>query len=92
MRSDARGDKKSYDLPHAQFGQWWLIQGRAEYPYWSSLTDIQKIDLFAPVGKITVDTLEMEVPKAMQQVLSRRTDVMQKFSIDKKIDPNTVAG
>lgn len=91
LRSDVRGDKKSHDLPHAQFEQWWMIQGRAEYPYWSSLTDVQKIDLFAPVGKITVGTLELQVPKSMQLVLSRRTDVMQKFSIDKKIDPNTVA-
>lgn len=33
LRTDVRKGKKSSDTPDEAFMQWWLVQGRAEYPY-----------------------------------------------------------
>jgi hypothetical protein len=92
LRSDVRKGKGSSESPDEAFAQWWLIQGRSEYPYWSYLSDAQKLALFESAGKMAVGTLEQAVPKAMQLVLARRPDVMQKFSVDKNVNVAAVAG
>jgi glycosyltransferase involved in cell wall biosynthesis len=92
LRADVRKGKGSSDTPDEGFAQWWLIQGRSEYPYWSYLSDAQKLALFEPAGKMAVGSLEQVVPKAMQLVLARRPDVMQKFSVDKNVNVAAVAG
>ena len=83
LRADVRKGKKSTDAPDEAFAQWWLVQGRAEYPYWSFLDDAQQLALFESAGKIAVGKLEQTVPKIMKLVLARRPDVMQKFSVEK---------
>jgi len=92
LRADVRKGKGSSESPDEAFAQWWLIQGRSEYPYWSYLSDAQKLALFEPAGKMAVGSLEQVVPKAMQLVLARRPDVMQKFSVDKNVNVAAVAG
>ena len=51
--------KKSSDAPDEAFMQWWLVQGRAEYPYWSRLNDAQKLDLIehALTSAVALDTI-----------------------------------
>jgi glycosyltransferase involved in cell wall biosynthesis len=92
LRADVRKGKKSSDSPDESFAQWWLVQGRAEYPYWSYLTDAQKLAFFEPAGKMPVGKLEQAIPKIMQLVLSRRPDVIQKFSVEKNVNVQAVAG
>ncbi len=92
LRADVRKGKKSSENLDEAFAQWWLVQGRAEYPYWSYLTDAQKLALFEPTGKMPVGKLEQVVPKIMQLVLSRRPDVIQKFSVEKNLNVQAVAG
>jgi glycosyltransferase involved in cell wall biosynthesis len=92
LRTDVRKGKKSSDTPDEAFMQWWLVQGRAEYPYWSYLNDAQKLALFESAGKMPVGKLEQAVPKIMQLVLSRRPDVIQKFSVEKNVNVQAVAG
>ena len=91
LRSDVRGQKSSLEPADEAFAQWWLIKGRSEYPYWSDLSLEQKKAFIEPVGKISVGKLELTVPKVMQAVIARRPDVIQKFSVDKKADPNALA-
>ena len=92
LRADVRKGKSSSESPDEAFAQWWLIQGRSEYPYWSYVSDAQKLALFESAGKMAVGSLEQAVPKAMQLVLARRPDVMQKFSVDKNVNVAAVAG
>lgn len=92
LRSDVRKGKKSSESPDEAFAQWWLVQGRSEYPYWSYLTDAQKLACFEPAGKMPVGKLEQFVPKIMQLVLSRRPDVIAKFSVEKNVNVQAVAG
>ena len=91
LRADVRKGKKSTDAPDEAFAQWWLVQGRAEYPYWSYLDDAQQLALFESAGKIAVGKLEQTVPKIMKLVLARRPDVMQKFSVEKNVNVQAVA-
>ena len=91
LRADVRKGKKSTDAPDEAFAQWWLVQGRAEYPYWSYLDDTQQLALFESAGKIAVGKLEQTVPKIMKLVLARRPDVMQKFSVEKNVNVQAVA-
>ena len=91
LRADVRKGKKSTDAPDEAFAQWWLVQGRAEYPYWSYLDDTQQLALFESAGKIAVGKLEQTVPKIMKLVLARRPDVIQKFSVGKSVNVQAVA-
>ena len=91
LRSDVRKNKSSSDFPDAGFEQWWLIQGRAEYPYWSYLPDEARLAFFETAGKFSVGSIEQAVPKVMQLVLARRADVMQKFSVEKGVNVQAVA-
>ena len=54
LRSDVRKGKASGDAPNEGPAQWWLIQGRSEYPYLSYLSDAQKLALFVSAGKMAV--------------------------------------
>lgn len=91
LRADVRKGKLSTDTPDEAFAQWWLVQGRAEYPYWSYLDDDQQLTLFKSAGKIAVGKLEQTVPSIMKLVLARRPDVIQKFSVEKNVNVQAVA-
>ena len=92
LRSDVRKGKHAHEIPDENFKNWWLVSGRAEYPFWSSLTEEEKNELFTPVGKFTIGSTEQTVPKAMQLVLSRRSDVLQKYTKNKVLHIPAAAG
>lgn len=91
LRADVRAGRSALETPPKSFEQWWLVQGRSEYPYWSYLSLEQKKSLFEAVGKLPVGKLELAIPKMMQLVLSRRADVIQKFSAEQKVNALAVA-
>lgn len=86
LRSDVRQDLKSSDKPSERFAQWWLVNGRSEYPYWDDLNSAQIAWLQESVGKGMFEGVELSIPKMMRLVLSWRPDVIQKFTINDKAD------
>jgi glycosyltransferase involved in cell wall biosynthesis len=76
--------------PDRAFQNWWLVKGRAAYPYWSYLTAAEIAELSKAAGTIQIGALEVQVPLAMQLALSLRPDVIEKFS--QKKSPNTELG
>ena len=92
LRADIRESLKKHKDPQSEFEKWWLISGRPDYPYWSALSEAQKLELFEPVGKVMVGKLEQPIPKAMQLVLARRSDVIQKYTQDKILNIPAVTG
>lgn len=77
------------------FETWWLVKGRAAYPYWSYLSLEERNWLFEPVAKLTLGNVELDIPRAMQLTLQLRPDVIAKFaelSQNKVPDPNAMAG
>jgi len=86
LRSDVRQDLKSSDKPSERFAQWWLVNGRSEYPYWDDLNAAQITWLQESAGKGMFEGVELSIPKIMRLVLSWRPDVIQKFTINDKAD------
>jgi len=86
LRSDVRQDLKSSDKPTERFAQWWLVNGRSEYPYWEYLNPAEITWLQESVGKALFEGVELSIPKMMRLVLSWRPDVIQKFTVNDKAD------
>ena len=77
------------------FERWWLIKGRAEFPYWSLLSAAEKSWLGAPASKIKVGETEITLPRALELALSFRPDVTEKFAANQTsgaADPKALAG
>ena len=91
LRSDVRGTEPALGAFNERFLQWWLIKGRAEYPYWSELSQAEKDTLFESVGKIAIENVELPIPRAMQLILAWRPDVIQKFTVNQKADSALMA-
>ena len=91
LRPDVRAEASAQAPFTDRFKNWWLIKGRAEYPYWAELTKAEKIWLFEPVGRITIEKVEIPIPRAMQLTLQWRSDVLQKFSEDSKTSAQQIA-
>ena len=86
LRSDVRQDLKSSDKPTERFAQWWLVNGRCEYPYWDDLNSAQIAWLQESAGKGMFEGVELSIPKMLRLVLSWRPDVIQKFTVNDKAD------
>ena len=86
LRADVRQDLKSSDKPSERFAQWWLVNGRSEYPYWDHLSSAEIAWLQEPVGKGLFEGVELSIAKMLRLVLSWRPDVIQKFTKNDKAD------
>ena len=86
LRSDVRQDLKSSDKPSERFAQWWLVNGRSEYPYWGDLNSAEIAWLQESVGKGMFEGVELSIAKMLRLVLSWRPDVIQKFTKNDKAD------
>ena len=86
LRSDVRQDLKSSDKVSERFAQWWLVNGRSEYPYWGDLNSAEISWLQESVGKGMFEGIEVSIPKMLRLVLSWRPDVIQKFTVNEKSD------
>jgi glycosyltransferase involved in cell wall biosynthesis len=91
LRSDVRQDIKSSDKPSERFAQWWLVNGRSEYPYWDDLNSAQINWLQEAVGTVSIEGAQASIPQMMRLVLAWRPDVIQKFSSDGNADANLLA-
>ena len=93
-RIPAKNDKNAVDkLDH--FELWWLIKGRAEFSYWSPLSETEKVWLGSPTSKIKVGETELILPRAFELALSFRPDVGEKFASNQTSrvpDPKALAG
>jgi glycosyltransferase involved in cell wall biosynthesis len=86
LRPDVRQDLRSADKPTERFAQWWLVNGRSEYPYWGELNTAQMAWLQESAGKGTFEGVELSIPKMLRLVLSWRPDVIQKFTVNDGAD------
>jgi glycosyltransferase involved in cell wall biosynthesis len=85
LREDLRKTFKTVDNP--DFGHWWLIKGRQEYPAWAHATPAQELQpLFESVGKATIAGVSVDVPKVVQQLARYRGDGVREYSRDGKLD------
>jgi len=78
-----------------RFESWWLVKGRAQYPYWSYLSDDEKAWLSESVGELNLHQLKLPLIRALSLIMTLRPDVIAKFSErqgDGSYDPNAVAG
>ena len=91
LRSDVRQDLKSSDKPSERFAQWWLVNGRCEYPDWDDLNSAQTNWLQESVGNLSIEGAQVSIPRMMRLVLGWRPDVIQKFSSSGKADTNLLA-
>ena len=92
LRADIRESLLKFEDPESEFEKWWLSAGRADYPFWGALSLKEKEQLLEPVGIVKVGKLEQSIPKAMQMVLSRRPDVVQKYTQNKTLNIQAVSG
>jgi glycosyltransferase involved in cell wall biosynthesis len=92
LRTDIRESLLKFEDPEAEFEKWWLSAGRADYPFWGALSFKEKEQLLEPVGVVKVGKLEQSIPKAMQMVLSRRADVVQKYTQNNALNIQAVSG
>lgn len=90
----AKNDKNAVEqLDH--FERWWLIKGRAEFSYWSLLSEAEKAWLGFPTSKIKVGETELILPRAFELALLFRPDVTEKFASLQTSgvpDPKALAG
>ena len=91
LRPDVRGEAGAQAPFTDRFKHWWLIKGRAEYPFWAELTKAEKTWLFEAVGKLSIEKVEISIPRAMQLTLQWRSDVLQKFAVDPKTSAQQIA-
>jgi glycosyltransferase involved in cell wall biosynthesis len=93
MRDDVRkGQSANLTQFPASFEQWWLVRGRSEYPAWSALNDDEIKWLATPKGSIKLGGVELPLPQALTLLLHYRTDVVQKFTQEGKLNALAVAG
>ena len=93
MRDDVRkGQSANLSKFPPAFEQWWLLRGRSEYPAWAALSADEVALLSAPKGAIKLGNVELPLPQALSQLLQYRPDVVQKFTVDGKLDGPAVAG
>ena len=85
LRPDLREAYKTVDNP--DFGTWWLIQGRKEYPAWAYDLPAQELQaLFESAGKSTIAGVTVEVPKVVHQFARFRGDVVRAHTLKGKLD------
>jgi len=78
-----------------RFESWWLVKGRAQYPYWSYLSEDEKAWLSESVGELNLHKHRIPLSRALSLITSFRADVTAKFSERQggnSYDPNAVAG
>ena len=93
MRDDVRkGQSADINQLPAAFQPWWLIRGRGEYPAWSDLSADELKWLASPRGSLKMGNLEFPLPQALSLVLQYRKDVVQKFTVNGKLDIPAVTG
>ena len=93
MRDDVRkGQSANLGKFPPAFEQWWLLRGRSEYPAWAALSADELALLSAPKGAVKLGNVELPLPQALTQLLQYRPDVVQKFTVDGKLDAPAVAG
>ena len=86
LRADIRGDASAQADFSERFTQWWLVNGRAEYPYWAELSGEEIGWLQEPVGTAIYEGAQLTIPRMMRLVLSWRSDVIQTFTVNEKAD------
>jgi|GEM_PF-1468344 len=91
LRSDVRGEADTQAAFNERFAKWWLIKGRSEYPYWSELSKEEQAWLFEASGKLSIENVEIAIPRAMQLTLAWRSDVLQKFTVNQKTNSELIA-
>ena len=91
LRADVRGEADAQAAFSERFAQWWLIKGRSEYPYWSQLSKEEQAWLFEASGKLSIENVEIAIPRAMQLTLAWRPDVIQKFTVNEKTNSELIA-
>ena len=76
---DILAGKKNHSEANQYFEEWWLVKGRAQFSYWSCLTESEKSWLAEPLSKISFGTVDLALPRALQLSLFFRPDVREKF-------------
>lgn len=85
LRKDLRDAYTSQDSP--EFGEWWLIKGRQEFPGWADAAPTAELQaLFEPAGTATVGGVPITVPKLVSSLLKFRPDAIKELSTDGKLD------
>ena len=77
------------------FERWWLVKGRAEFPYWSYLSEPEKKWLAEPVSQLNLGAIQLPLPRALSVALSFRPDVNAKFAANQAsgvADPKALVG
>lgn len=86
LRSDLRQGLSVLQQPTPYFGQWWLLQGRAEYPAWNKLESSEHEWLAQRTIPFRLAEYELKLPRAFGLVMKLRNDVRAKFTQDNKVD------
>jgi glycosyltransferase involved in cell wall biosynthesis len=95
LHPEVRASKKTLDEANEYFAQWWLIKGRAQFSYWSYLSEAEKKWLRQAVSKIRLGQVELELPRALPLALSFRPDVKDNFAAYQSngiADPKALVG
>lgn len=86
LREDVRNSMKQQGIESNAFRQWWIARGRADYLGWTKLSEEDKTYLSDKTGTFQLGEVTLALPRAMSLVLQYRPDVMQKFTVDGKVD------
>ena len=93
IRDDVRkGQSANLTQFPGSFEQWWLLNGRSEYPAWASLNEEEIKWLSEPRGSLKIGTVAFQLPQSFSLLLQYRPDVVQKFTVEKKINTLALAG
>jgi len=84
LRSDLRSKFASKD--DAGFEEWWLVNGRQEFPGWlDSLTQAQADQLFTTSSQATIAGVKIDVPLVATLLAKYRPDAVKEFAKNGKL-------
>ena len=92
LREDLRKGAPAEQIPSPFFGQWWLLQGRSEYPAWDNLKEADRISLSKLSVPFKLGQMDLTLPKAFSLITQLRADVREKFTVNGKLDSLSLAG